>query len=240
MHTTIKEERNGDFKHWRKIFFVEIGAGLAYPSQEERWVKYGEPLSRIFSLFFELESTIVSNVFTWFKDRESQYILEGVNATCLHSRFRWKESQNDLVDLGLLAIISNKVNELFTGLGASWALVTGVFSHPDPTNEVFVTLSQTSIPVTRDPLVTDFPVYLVIQSEPRQVFAFYIGGTTLCRRLYQFPEEQVPELIADVKDIHILDGFPSLEFGERENPLVNVISDEIGYEQAKRILQRPE
>jgi len=206
MHTTIKEERNGDFKHWRKIFFVEIGAGLAYPSQ----------------------------------DRESQSILEGVNATCLHSRFRWKESQNDLVDLGLLAILSNKVNELFTGLGASWALVTGVFSHPDPTNEVFVTLSQTSIPVTRDPLVTDFPVYLVIQSEPRQVFAFYIGGTTLCRRLYQFPEEQVPELIADVKDIHILDGFPSLEFGERENPLVNVISDEIGYEQAKRILQRPE
>jgi len=234
MHTTIKEEQRGDFKYWRKIFFVEIGAGLTYPSQEERWAKYGEPLARIFSLFFE-----PNNLFTWFKDKKSQSILEGVNATCLQSRFKWKESQNDLVELGLLAILSNKVNELFTRLGASWAFVTGVFSHPDPTNEVFVTLSQTSIPVAMEPLVTDFPVYLVVQSEPSKIFAFYIGGTTLCRRLYQFPEKQVPKLIAKVKDIHILDGFPSLEFGERENPIVTVLSEEIGYEQAKRILQRP-
>ncbi len=222
-----------DLKYWRKIFFVEIGVGLPYPSQEERWKKYGEPLGRIFSMFFE-----PTTLFTWFKDKKSQSILEGVNATCLQSRFRWRESQNDLVDLGLLAILTSKVNELFTGLGAPWAFVTGVFTHPDPTNEVFATLSQTSIPVTLDSLISDYPLYLVLQSEPRQIFAFYIGGTTLCRRLYPFPEQQVPELIAKAKEIHILDGFPSLEFGQKENPIVTVLSQEIGYEQAKKILEK--
>jgi hypothetical protein len=224
----VNDYSTGEFKYWHKIFFIEIGAGLRYPSQEERWAKYGKPLERIFSLFFEPPT-----LFTWFKDIKSQSTLEGVNVICLESRFKWKESQNDLVDLGLLAILSDKINELFTRLGTSWAFATGVFSHPDPTNKVFATLSQTSIPITLDSLVADYPIFLVLQLEPRINFLYYIGGATFCRRLRQFPDKQVPEIIAKAKDIHILDGFPSMEFGERENPIVNVSSEEISYEQAK-------
>jgi hypothetical protein len=229
---TIKEAQKGDFRYWRKIFFVEIGAGLPYPSQEERWVKYGEPLEKIFSPFFDSPT-----LFTWFKDKESQSLLDGVTVTCLESKFKWEESQNDLVELGLLAILSNKVNELFTKLGASWAATTGVFSHPDPTNEIFVALSHTNVPAMIDPIITDYPVYLILQPKPRKYFASYIGGT-FCRRLFEFSDKQILEMIAKGKYIHILRGFPSLKFGERENPIVSVLSKEISYKQAKKILER--
>lgn len=232
MRTTIKEAQKGDFRYWRKIFFVEIGASISYPSQEERWVKYGEPLDKIFSLFFD--SPIL---FGWFKDKESQSLLDGVTVTCPQSKFKWEESQNDLVDLGLLAILSNKVNELFTKLGASWAATTGVFSHPDPTNEVFVALSSTNVPTKLDSIIADYPIYLILQSKPRKNFASYIGKT-FCRRLYQFSDEQILEMIAKGKYIHILSEFPTLEFGERENPIVSVLSKEISYKQAKKILER--
>jgi len=229
---TTKEAQKGDFRYWRKIFFVEIGAGLPYPSQEERWVKYGEPLGKIFDLFFDSPT-----LFTWFKDKESQSLLDGITVTCLESKFKWEESQNDLVELGLLAILSNKVNELFTKLGASWAATTGVFSHPDPTNEVFVALSQTNVPVKLDPIITDYPIYLILQPKPRKYFASYIGRT-FCRRLFEFSDEQILEIIAKGKYIHILRGFPSLKFGERENPIVSVLFKEISYKQAKKILER--
>jgi hypothetical protein len=231
---SIKEAQKGDFRYWRKIFFVEIGAGIPYPSQEERWAKYGEPLAKIFSLFF---GDSLPGLFAWFYDKESESLLDGVTVTCLDSKFKWEESQNDLVELGLLAILSNKVNELFTKLGASWAAVTGVFSHPDPTNEIFVALSHTNVPVKLDPIITDYPIYLILQPKPRKYFASYIGRT-FCRRLYEFSGEQVLEMIAKGKDIHILGGFPSLKFGERENPIVNIRSKEISYKQAKKILER--
>ncbi len=232
MRMTTKEAQKGDFRYWRKIFFVEIGAGLPYPSQEERWVKYGEPLDKIFSLFFD--SPIL---FGWLKDKESESLLDGITVTCLESKFTWEESQNDLVDLGLLVILSNKVNELFTKLGASWAAVTGVFSHPDPTNEIFVALSQTNVPVRLDPIIAEYPIYLILQPKPRKNFASYIGKT-FCRRLYQFSDEQILEMIAKSKDVHILGEFPTMEFGKIENPIVRVLSKEISYKQAKKILER--
>jgi hypothetical protein len=222
-------------KYWRKVFFVEIGASISYPSQEERWAKYGEPLDKIFSLFFD--SPIL---FGWFPDKGSQSLLDGITVTCLQSRFKWEESQNDLVDLGLLAILSNKVNELFTKLGASWAAVTGVFSHPDPTNEVFVALSGTNVPALIDPVITDYPIYLILQPKPRKYLASYIGGGTFCRRLFGFSAEQILEMIAKGKDIHILGGFPSLKFGERENPIIKVLAKEMSYKQAVKILKGKE
>jgi hypothetical protein len=229
---TIKGTQKGDFRYWRKIFFVEIGASIPYPSQEERWAKYGKPLEKIFSPFFD--SPIL---FAWFKDKESQSLLDGVTVTCLESKFKWEESQNDLVDLGLLAILSNKVNELFTKLGASWAAVTAVFSHPDPTNEVFVALSSTNVPTKLDSIIADYPIYLILQPKPRKYFASYIGGT-FCRRLFEFSDEQILEMMVKGKDIHILGGFPSLKFGERENPVVSIQSKEISYKQAKKILEK--
>ena len=69
-------------KNWHKIFWIEVGSGIPYPQREDRWPKYEEPLSNVFSLFFDSLS------FVWFKNKESKPSLVGVNVICLDSKFR--------------------------------------------------------------------------------------------------------------------------------------------------------
>ncbi len=219
------------FKYWRKIFWIEIGSGIPYPQQKDRWPKYGEPLSNIFSLFFDSLS------FVWFKNKESQPSLVGVNVVCLDSKFRWTEAQNDLIDIGLLAILSDKVNNLFTELGTSWAAVTGVFSHPDPASKVFVLISGINVPVADDGVAIDLPIYLIMQDmHPRKDCVSYISRHTYCRRLFGFPSAQLLEIIRKGDDVRVLSGFPSMKFGERENPIIEVLAEEMSYKQAVNIL----
>lgn len=229
---TIKSSQKGEFRHWKQTFSVEIGDGIPYPSQEERWAKYGEPLYQIFDLVSDTPS------FAWYKDALSASKLVGVTVACLESKFIWEESQNDLVELGLLMILSNKINDLFTRLGASWAAATGVFTHPYSSKEITAGY-DTFVPfvsAVEDPISPVDPIYIILQPEPPYYLASYIGRSFF-RRLRSFYKWQILEIMAKGENVHVFNGFHSIKFGERENPTISVLPEEISCEQAKMILE---
>jgi hypothetical protein len=104
---------------WNKTFVIELGIGFVYPKQEERWVKYGEPLTKIFAPYFSGEK-----LFQWFKD-ESGECLAGLTVACFDSTSKWKTNQNYEKTLVLYFGLNSSINEFFIQFGTP-AKLTGI------------------------------------------------------------------------------------------------------------------
>jgi hypothetical protein len=186
----------GQMRARNKMFIIEIGPGIPYPKQEERWRRYGEPLSRFFNHFF------LGNInFQWFKDG-SENFLAGVNVACFESRSKWEESQDALMDFELFAYLFTPINDFFVKLG-SWATITGLCNIEDtPMNlaveAVASRLSGTASVITRQlPVEFDEPDYKrgghFININERH-FMVYIGKQTGYKRFREVSKEQAAEI----------------------------------------------
>jgi hypothetical protein len=188
-------------KRWNKMFIVEIGPDIPYPKEEERWRKYGEPLSRLFAPYF-----LGDKHFQWFRD-DSGNFLAGVNVACFESSSKWKESQNEQKDIELFASLFAPVNDFFVKLG-SWAAITGLFDIEVSSRELTVVALRTKPPDTMRRLRGQLPVefdepdlrgtakslkmHMIEHNE--RYFIVYIGKQTGCKRFRELSKEQAMEI----------------------------------------------
>lgn len=181
---------------WNKMFIIEIGLGIPYPKQEERWRKYGEPLSRLFDPYF-----LGEKLFQWFKD-DSENFLAGVNVACFESSSKWKESQNEQKDIELFASLSAPVNNFFVKLG-SWAAITGLFDIEETSMNLAVETAEAklsgavSVPSGQLPAEFDEPDlkrqgHLIKHNE--RYYVVYIGKHTGYKRFREISKEQAMEI----------------------------------------------
>jgi len=183
-------------KRWNKMFVVEIGPGIPYPKEEERWRKYGEPLSRLFAPYF------LGHVhFQWFKD-DSGNFLAGVNVACFESSSKWKESRNEQKDIELFASLSAPVNDFFVNHG-SWAAITGLFDIKESAlnfaaDSVKAKLSGDismffgQLPVELDEPDLKRQMHMIKHDE--RYYIVYTGKQTGCKRFRELSEEQAMEI----------------------------------------------
>jgi hypothetical protein len=183
-------------KRWNKIFIVEIGAGIPYPEEKQRWRKYGEPLSQLFTPYFFGEK-----IFQWFKD-DSGNFLEGVNVACFESSSKWKEPQNEQKDIELFACLFAPINDFFVKLG-SWAAITGLSNIEKPffnsaVEAVNAKFSSTfsvfygQLPVEFDEPDLRRQAHMIKHNE--RYFIVYIGKQTGCKRFREVAKEQAKEI----------------------------------------------
>ena len=183
-------------KRWNKIFIVEIGTSIPYPEEKQRWRKYGEPLSQLFTPYFLGET-----IFQWFKD-DSGNFLEGVNVACFKSSSKWKESQNEQKDIELFACLFAPINDFFVKLG-SRAAITGLFDIEESffnsaVEAVKAKFSNTSsvfygqLPVEFDEPDLKRQTHMIKHNE--RYFIVYIGKQTGCKRFREVSKEQAKEI----------------------------------------------
>ena len=183
-------------KRWNKMFIVEIGPGIPYPEEEERWPRYGEPLSRFFAKYF------LGHIhFQWFKD-DSRNFLTGVNIACFESSSKWKESQNEQKDIELFASLLTPINDFFTEF-RTCATITGIFDIKDTAlnfaaEAVKAKLSDAisvfygQLPVEFDE--PDFKRQGHMIKHNERYFIVYIGKQTGCKRFREVSKEQAVEI----------------------------------------------
>lgn len=165
-------------KAWNKMFIIEIGPGIPYPKQEERWQKYGEPLSQLFAPYF-----FGDKLFQWFKD-DSENFLAGINVACFKSSSKWKDAQNEQKEFELFVYLSAPVNDFFTKLG-SLASITGLC---DVTESMF----PGQLPAEFDEPDLERQGHLIKHNE-RHYF-IYIGKHTGYKRFREISEEEAMEI----------------------------------------------
>jgi len=181
---------------WNKMFIVELGPGIPYPKQAERWPRYGEPLSRLFDPYFR------HVVFQWFKD-DSGNFLAGVNAACFESTSKWKESQDGQRDFELFASLFAPINDFFAKLG-SWADITGLLNIDESFRNFVVETAEAKLSGTilsafsgQLPVESDEPAckkggHLIKHNE--RYYVAYIGKHTGFKRFRVLSKEQAMEI----------------------------------------------
>ncbi|MDM8000371.1 MAG: hypothetical protein QUS33_10305 [Dehalococcoidia bacterium] len=184
-------------REWNMMFVVEVSPHVPYPKQDERWPKYGEPISRLFEPYFKGEK-----VFQWFKG-ESENLLAGFNVACFKSTTGWKESDDEEVDIQLFASLYRPVNDFFVRLGAG-ASITGLLridlSFEDFT--IKVVQGRTSHSVGRAffgqlPVESDFPDMeksMTMFELSGKHFIVYTGSQSGYKRFRGLSKEQAIEL----------------------------------------------
>jgi len=179
-------------KRWNKMFIVEIGLGIPYPEEEQRWRRYGEPLSRLFTPYF-----LGEKLFQWFKD-DSGNFLAGVNVACYESSSKWKESQNEQKDIELFASLFAPVNDFFVEFG-SWAAITGLFDIEETSPNLTVetvkakfsgasSVFSSQLPVESDEPDLNKQIDMIHHDE--RYYVIYIGKQTGCKRFREITKEQ--------------------------------------------------
>ena len=183
-------------KRWNKMLIVEIGPGIPYPKEEERWRKYGEPLSRLFDPYF-----LGHKHFQWFRD-DSGNFLAGVNIACFESKSKWKEPQNEQKDMELFASLFAPVNDFFVKLG-SWAAITGLFDIEGASIDLLVEAEKTELSGDRSIFSGQLPVEFDELDVKRQMnmirhneryYIVYTGKQTGCKRFRELSKEQAMEI----------------------------------------------
>lgn len=178
------------------MFIVEIGPGIPYPEEEERWRRYGEPLSRLFAPYFLGEKS-----FQWFKDGSGNF-LAGVNVACFESHSKWEESQNELMDLELFVKLFAPVNDFFVKLG-SWAVITGLLNIDESSRNFVVETVKAKLSGALSVFSWQLPVEFdepdlkrtsyIIEHDERH-FVVYIGNKTGCKRFREISKKQAMEI----------------------------------------------
>ena len=178
------------------MFIIEIGPGIPYPEEKERWPRYGEPLSRLFVPYF-----LGDKLFQWFRD-DSGNFLAGVNVACFESSSKWKESQNDQKDIELFCSLFAPVNDFFTKFG-SWAAITGLFDIEGSSRNLVVETAEAKLSGAVGVFFGQLPVEFDEPDLKRQAhmikhneryFIVYIGKQTGCKRFREESKEQAMEI----------------------------------------------
>ncbi len=182
---------------WNKMFIIEIGSGIPYPKEEERWRRYGEPLSRLFDPYFLGDKHV-----QWFKD-DSGNFLAGVNVACFESSSKWKESQNEHKDIELFLSLFASINDFFVKLG-SWAAITGLFDIEGSSLNLVVEAEKAELSGSRSIFSGQLPVEFDEPDVKRQMnmirhneryYIVYTGKQTGCKRFRELSKEQANEII---------------------------------------------
>jgi len=87
------------------LFSIKLKPSISYPSQENRWKIYGEPLMRIFHEYFD------EGAISWYKDNNGK--LDLLVVICYGARFSYKKSEETNYTENLVKTLSHKVSRLF-------------------------------------------------------------------------------------------------------------------------------
>lgn len=180
------------------MFIIEVNPHIPYPKQDERWPKYGEPISHLFAPYFKGEK-----VFQWFKD-ESGSLLAGFNVACFESSIGWKESDDEQKDIELFASLYKPVDDFFVLLGAG-ASITGLLNVGLSLEDFTVKVvdAKTSPSVGRGesfgqlPVDCDFPDMkksMTMFEASGRSYVVYTGSQSGCKRFRGLSKGQAMEL----------------------------------------------
>jgi hypothetical protein len=181
---------------WNKMFIIELGPGILYPKQEERWPKYGEPLSRLFAPYFHGDK-----LFQWFKD-DSENFLAGINVACFEFSSKWEESQNEQKEFELFAYLSVPLNDFFIKLG-SRANITGLYDIEETAKNLSIEIAEAKLTGAESAFAGQVPVEFDEPDFTRQIKMFnhneryyivYSGEITGHKRFKEISKEQAMEI----------------------------------------------
>ena len=183
-------------KTWNKMFIIEVGPGIPYPDEKQRWQKYGEPLSGLFNSYF-----LGDKLFQWFKDG-SEGFLAGFNIACFKSRFKWKEPQNKQKDIELFASLFAPLNDFFVGFG-SWATITGITNIEETLTSLTVEAVKAKFHGASSTFSSQLPVefdepdlnkQMDMINHNERYYIIYIGKQTGCKRFREITKEQATKI----------------------------------------------
>jgi len=184
-------------KKRNKMFIIEIGSGIPYPKEEQRWQIFGEPLSRIFAPYF-----LGDKHFQWFRD-DSDNLLAGINVVCFESSSKWKDSQNEQKDIELFSSLILPINDFFVKCG-SWAAITGLFDVEESSLDLAVEAAKSKISGAVSVLSGQLPVefdepdldkHMDIINHDGRYYVMYIGKQTGFKRFRELTKEQAIKIV---------------------------------------------
>ena len=112
-------------------FSISLTPPITYPSQETRWKKYGEPLSKIFNNYFDETTT------GWYRDNNQK--LDLIIVTCYGAKFSYKKDEEFTFTDHLVQNLSSAIVDFFKKFETKASIVNVTEPIPETLQE-FATL----------------------------------------------------------------------------------------------------